>query len=447
MSQPYQYRPRTIYLSSESVNYFTSSERVTVPFSNPIIPEEGFHLAYGLSSIGMNSTVMNISEIQKNNRLQIKLFYSHERIIHLREKNPITGDYYFIDSPTPEQILKVYPLNVIHTIIIPDGLYTFELLLDYLTNYTIPSGHFYNLDKSLNLIENMVPLKLIWQPTVSGYNISIGNLTPNRFEFINVYDGLTYIHFTPKLERVQILPDELSPGLYNKLFTNFNAETSSIPISSPPSNPKRGINPPYGIEFILSNLIIEQQPDIYQDNKIKELGNESIYDGTVGIYPLGDGFNSDSYVCYYRPSLHPVYVDIQVSLPNSAIDERGASDKIARIFTLGSKIGNESFFQAWSNPKMTSLEGISGFSSLTVEFKSQENLYNFFNLDFSMEIFVCELRNEEEPSLSKEFSLPATDMISNESDKIGPATVHPFPQGAFPYRAREVQTHKRTRFH
>lgn len=465
LHSPMEHRPRTIYLSSESVNYFQSSERVSVSFTEPVVPVDGFHLAYGLNAIGFNSNAVNISERQRNNRLIIKSFYDKSLVTHIRKREPtwVPGadfeEYYIQNITGPE--LEALPTTFTQTIIVPDGHYTFQELLSYLSGtgdsfgrptLVLETGYYKDLSVSTSLASNVLPLQLVWSETNSGFVIGLTRVENER-DFRDEYeDEVSFAHLSPVLHQIQILPEETNPGLYDLLFTNYSTDSADTPISTPAHLNKKGLNPPYGLAFIVEIDSFAISPRNYSKVDIVELGNESIYDSQNAIVPNtygkeSKGLNMGVYIAYSKPILDPVYVDVIISLPNESMDERGHQNILTRLFPLGSKNGNNSFFQAWTNPKMTTLTGMSGFSNITIEFKAQEEKWNFFNLEFSIEIYICEYRDEDQKiNDTKEFSIPTEDIISSEASKIGLSSNDPLPSTHFPYRSRGLQIHKRTRF-
>ena len=80
---------KTLYISSENVDYYQSSSRVTINLQNSIVPDEGFIMMYALKSIGFNSTVMNISEAQRNNRLIFRLRYDMSQVLWYPRRKPV----------------------------------------------------------------------------------------------------------------------------------------------------------------------------------------------------------------------------------------------------------------------------------------------------------------------------------------------------------------------
>jgi hypothetical protein len=462
-------RPRTIYLSSENIDYFRSSDRNSVYLTDTLVPDEGYSLAYGISSIGFNATAMNISEKLGNNRLSFYLEYDSSAITHEMVKNPTYNpglDPEWIFTPTVSNQFK--PITV--DIIIPDGHYTFEQLLLYLSgrdplghpSFLIPSGYCYNLQKNQKSLENIVSLIFSWKMTTAGYQIDLlvtdvaikgiyDDGTPGTIDFYQLEQ------IQPRLVSVTIIPTTRKPRLFEILFTNYNTSYENIPISTPPHIRAEGFNPPRGICFSIKTDIspasLVNGNEIYPliwldvtDIDIKEIGNERIYDTSAGIFP-DKTYNFGNYKAYYQPTLDPVYVDVNISLPNVSMDEKGTKNILTRIFTLGSKEGNTSYFRAWSNPKMTLLTGLSSVSNITIDLQSQDDRWDFFNLEYSIELLVVEVEDVKDETSLNQISLPPTDAISSTSDAVGNSSYRPLPTTHFtPYRSANLQINKRTKF-
>lgn len=469
-------RPRTIYLSSENIDYFRSSDRNSVYLSETLVPEEGYSLAYGISSIGFNATAMNISEKLGNNRLSFYLEYDSSKIEYTMDPTPgwdeSSSDPPFTFNPAAPNQFK--PITV--DLVVPDGHYTFEQLLKYLTGndisvhgrpFVIPSGYCINLQKNRQSTTNILPIIFWWKLTESGYKIEYesiddqavyGRYTDGSFGSTTYYE-LEQIQ--PKLVNITIIPNAQKPRLFEILFTNYNTSYENIPISTPTHIRAHGMNPPLGVCFSINTNIspsamLPGTNDIFPLKfldtfdalgvNVKELGNEQIYDTAAGIFP-DQKYNFGKYVAYYQPTLDPVYVDVNISLPNNSMDESGSKNILTRIFTLGSKEGNTSYFRAWSNPKMTLLTGLSSVSNITIDLQSQDNRWDFFNLEYSIEILVVEVEDVKDENSLNHISLPPTDAISSTSDAVGNSSYRPLPTTHFsPYRSANLQINKRTKF-
>ncbi len=460
-----QERKRTLYISSENVDFFTSSDRITISLTENISANDGYNLAYSLKQIGFNSTAFNISEAQKNNRISFVLDYDISNVtativdsvkISPLPNDPLTYEIYkHSGHPEYNDALQLKKQKIVECVV-PDGLYTFDLLLDYLsTNFAsndslkwvIPSGYIKDARNSHNDINNIVSLALSFKETISGYTISF---LKDLDEIQSFYSTTTYPTDTfytrdlfPRLTSFSIIPSPSSPNLFNMLFTNFNTSYQPTPISTPADMDKTGLNPPNGVKFVFvvppgDDELFDSQPLNYDVNVV-ELGNENIYDVPNGIYPTSDKINYHKYIAYYKPVLDPVYIDVGISLPNYAMDERGHKNILTRIFTLGAKDGNSSLFMSWDNPKLTILDGTPSFSTITIDLSSQGDKYNFYNSEFTMELEICEIREEQpEDNPLVNVQIPPTDPISDAARVLSTQN--------FGYQTRGVQVHKRSRY-
>lgn len=460
MADKTHHRVRSIYLSSENIPEYTSSDRVNIYLGSNVAAEEGYDLAYGIRSLGFNSTAFNISEGQKNNRLVFRRYVDQTYVTRVVQYDYLNNVNTHRDL-TADQRTNL-PTSYTDDIIVPDGHYTFEDLLAYLSDSdltVISSGFVNDPAKDWRDQSNMIQIEFSWTATVGGFTIGLKNAqntTPTRLT-----DPLTAVdydirNYSPFLQGVSIEPHIRYPGLFDILFTNFNSTVESIPISTPPSVSRRGLNPPAGIYFhmametdivtpVVPAVLAEVIPFSFTGN-ITELGNETIYDTALGIFP--SKYKTSYYTAYSRPRLEPVYVDISISLPNPSIDERGHRNILSRIFTLGSDKGNTSMFQYWDTPKMNVLDGISSFNNIQLEFSSESDRWNFFNLEFSIELYVCEYLIENVMEFMKsDVEMPQSDPISDASMQTGGTPLTPLPTSHFNYHTSGIHNVKRTRFH
>ena len=448
-------RKRTLYISSENVDYFNSSDRVTINLNQSVVHEDDFILTYALKSIGFNSTAMNISEKQKNNKICYVLEYNDTHVTHVARKDAPDGDITSVVTRNlaPNEVLTIQTV----TVVVPDGHYTLSELFVYLSSYSnksivIPSGYYLDYEDDIEAASNIVPILFQWAETPSGYTIELkSDYLLDDIKGTYTYGGTDYgiRYLFSKLNRITIAPHETDPILFNTLFTNFNTEYENTPISIPPNTMKRGVNPHSGVQFNF-NINSLTRPDQITDIKIVEVGNERLYDVVNRIYPTEERINYHFYKAYYKPNLDPTYVDVMISLPNSAMDERGHRNILTRIFTLGSKDGGSSFFQMWEQPKITVLNGLSGFSSVTIDIESQENKWNFFNLEFSIEIEIDEIKEEVEQNIEDpaiDLDIPVTDAVDDAARTNGRRHQSALPKNHFyQHRGGQLQIPKRSRY-
>lgn len=405
---------RTLYISSEDVDWYQSSDVVTVNIPQSIVPDDGYMLAYALKSLGLNTSVMNISHTLRNNRMTVRLGLDISEIQYYPDRDDdfslsaldkkeweIPERYPMI----PSRVTKINEgqLEVDYPIIVPDGLYSLTDLFSYLSGSTdhdfhIPFPYYYNFSNStapdLDLFTNIFRAKFQFQLTPSGFKIGLVNSrsTSPQNSFTITDTNYTRAQLFPKVLSVTLMPDRHAPLLFNTLFTNYNSSNAREPISARAFEGRTGMNPPLGIQFKLSKGGYVQ---------ISELGNLLHYMIPAGTYPTGEKVNRNAYIAYNRPLLDPLYVDINISLPNHSIDGRGETNRLARIFTLGNLDStSKSYFRQWDNPKITTMDSVSGFHSVTVQFTSEGGKWDFFNLEFAIELEIYQVLIEsmDDPS-------------------------------------------------
>lgn len=470
--QRVQYRPRSVLLSSSNIGWYTSSETVTVYLGEPVSSEDGFDLAYGIRSLGFHNTSMNISHRLKNNSLTIRVYYDNSNVQYkLTPIDPSNHDLgYRYRTPLTTAEKENLPNYIDHEVSIPDGHYTFTELLSELKNLLgVPSGLYVNVTNSHLDTENIIHLSFQFTETVSGFTMTAYTFypAPTLVNYTWLPTGITdppaevlpINQICPLPVGYAILPSDES-SLFNLLFTNRNTDYPDVPISSPPWKRATGLNPPNGIYFglfIIDDIVNPPGADlltptktvaqpVIADGHIKELGNENIYDTKAGIYP-DKIWDHEVYKAYYKARLDPVYLEIEISLPNPSIDERGHGNTLSRLFTLGTDVGNSSLSQYWDTPKMVVLDGFTQFSSIQLNFKAEDDKWDFFNLEFTIELYVCEyLIEDNEDTNVRDVTMPPSDVITDTSINVGGSSIRPLPASHFPYRNSAIHNvHKRRR--
>lgn len=470
-------RTKTLYISSESVDYFTSSNRVNISLNEILSPSDGFNLVYCVRSVGFNSTVYNISEEQGNNRINFEITYDNTELTAKVVQGPQypeysqDGKFYnfsiikYDDGPNPRPLDTT---TVIHHLIIPDGLYTLSQLFAYLSTasdgtatnnstWTLPSGYLYDAREKHNLESNIVPIGIQWDETPFGFTILFrrgDQEIKDSYRNDDDYPGeifTTYKVFS-RITSFSIIPAPLKPLLFNTLFTNYGTSRRSTPISIPTSNYNltEGLNPHLGVKFVLNFMdgLSDESRGLNPMNltaSIVEIGNERLYDIPNGHFPTNPKINFGVYTAYYKPILNPIYTDISISLPNYAMDEKGHKNILSRIFNMGVGDGNTSLYRQFENPKMVSLAGMDAFGAIVIEFTSQSNKWNFFNLEFSIELEISEVKEEHEDDETQNVNIAPSDPISDTAAEAGISSRRPLPASHFAYHSRGVQIHKRTR--
>lgn len=472
MTSKIEYRKRSIFLSSTSIPWFSSSSTVNNYLGATVAAEEGFDLAYGIRSIGFNSTAMNISERLKNNRLTFRCSYDNSSVTLYHDPTLALspGIRYNLRAITPAEY-DALPDFIDYEIIIPDGHYTFSQLLSVLTTskanplITIPSGYYLDYQDGHKIMDNIREIPFRWVESPGGFQITIAD--PDSVSIVIPYTDINgldeyaeFIEVYPILSSVTILPSSNSDKLFNLLFTNYNTSDPNTPISQPPHENRRGMNPPLGIQFFVSTptkiTIPPADPITTRTNDtlqpfvfvgyIAELGNETLYDTRAEIYP--NEYVSNYYIAYYKPNLDPNYLDIEISLPNPSIDDRGHKNILTRLFTLGANNGNTSLFQYWDSPKMNILDGVPSFTNIQLKFTAEDEKWDFFNLEFSIELVVCEymIESAQEQNPQVDLNIPDSDPITDAAMTAGGTVLTPFPSSHFSYRSGTLHPHFHKRF-
>jgi hypothetical protein len=411
----------TLLVSSEDVNWYQTSSKATVNYPSSIVPQDGYMLAYALRSIGFNGSATNISERQKNNRLSIDIRYDLSQVTHYLERvQPLTspatiqarvppagsvpagstdGQYLWsIDTNwpiKPDHLEKksVDEIIVRYDVIVPDGLYSLTTLFQFLsgfatTDFRIPLAEWIDLTTSTRLddVNNIHYAKFLWTKTSSGFRIAfVPSDSPKTLGYTLAVSNLVISREQafPRMIGVAIHPHS-HEKLYSMLFTNYNSDDARMPISAMTSEPKTGKNPPFGIEFQYNENTLETM--------VKELGNEHHYDIPNGNYPTRHKVNTGIYQAFNIPLLDPLYVEVAINLPNHTMDGRAEKNTLTRIFVLGNfDESSTSYFRQWEQPKVTSLDSISGFNSVTITFSSEGEKWDFFNLEFCVELEIYQL--------------------------------------------------------
>lgn len=472
---------RTLYISSESIDFYNSSDTVTVSLDQTIIAEEGYVLQYCTRTIALNSSSFNICQELQNNRIRYVIKKDVSAVTAVI-KSPI-------DVPIPDghggyQNYDIYPAvsnaqlvnkykqeneEVIVDIVIPDGLYTVDQLFSFLNTNTqtpsqiIPSGYYGDARIQQNNIFNNMGIRMEWVQTNYGFTITYIEDRTTTIPRYETYDGTNHVSYDlnqlfPKLTSISIVPHPDYPKLFNQIFTNYNSSYKNTPISTPPYLSKSGLNPPEGILFKFTNVTeaTTVPPDPNPDNisdpaplflgtEITEIGNQRIYDVSNGIFPTEDKINYCRYVAYFTPIMNPVYIEVIISLPNNSSSEKGPDNILCRIPTQGASQGFQSqISRVWENPKQNILYYDGGFSTITVKFKSQSDLWNFFNLEFSLEIEFSEIpdpRDKDNLTPLVDLNLPTSDPVADTVNAagIGGKQIQPFHPSHFAHQPRGIQ--------
>jgi hypothetical protein len=401
-------RPRVLYIStSDAIDAFNPSS-CRINLSDAVIPEDGFSLVAGLRSFGFNAQAWNISEEQKNNRLDLICTYKRPEFVY--DSNTQT----WIDNPEWENPTPVNPsptnnYQEIIEIILPEGLYqTLEELLLALSQsdggvYLLPSG--FLIDRTLDNsdIKNIIPMKLNWRETSYGFlieilpnDIEIDSIQPTSVQDYTAYDTNSF------LRSIEIVPNTNYPLLYQMLFTN-NIQNVSPSVPMYEKNKSGSFNPPKSIFFRIDDPLdvsvssSEYTPwsQIYYN--ISEKGNEKYLDSINGVYQLPHlPYSSLPWKSFSTPKINPDYIDIACTgLPTSNLTASGySSNLLHRQFLQGANQGLEAMFVQFDTPIWYRLENRDQISALTFQFSTEENRWSFFNMSFNLEIVFFEVPDE-----------------------------------------------------
>jgi len=443
-------RPKRLYLTSEDIEDFNSSASCRFTMTESISAEEGFRLVYGLKSFGYLATANNFSERQQNNRLNLVLNYLEPQYLWNS-----TTSHFDINHHAGARRAQAF------SFVIPDGFYPtlddlFQVLNDPKINQ-IPSGIKYDVivtaDRHSQRVTdpNNIPLLLIW--SVEKYGFSISTQLGLGYEIKNDYRAgglvLQAHEVNPVLESLEIVPgDNDTNKLYNFLFTNLNSE-ENMPANVPASLPFKGSNPPEEVIVDLTaplsyvNAIInpvdfvdpmedffyhwhfEHTPTL-DTTFLKDEPNPSV---VFPCYALG--YRNLPLQIWYTPRLAPLYVEIDTSLETHNLTVDGyASNLLFRHFPLGADNGARSFFQSWDQPVFHHMRSARNqIDSIKIDFVCESNKWDFYNLNFFIEILIYEAPDEEELLTFDEqnFVVPGEDPMTAGLQQYSNKFSDPFP--------------------
>lgn len=447
-------RPKRLYLTSEDVQDFDDASSCRFTLREPIMADEGFRLVYGLSSFGYAATANTISTRQQNNKLHLILTYLEpEYVYHV--PNFIANPDYGVER------------NVHMELVVPDGFYPtlsvlFEVLNDQYVNY-IPSGIRYDVQASDNRIDqsavapNETALKLEWSATVYGYSVNVSlangtNASHIKNKYIHGAGFLQAYQVNRVVKSLQIVPyDEYTTNLYYLLFHNENASKNK-PANIPSNLVFEGPNPPPSVYLALNAPLSYVQnlatpPSFIDPNDQFTFhwsfgGANDPLSFTEAVFPfleVGEPWFSCQTLNYsnlplqiwYSPRLFPLYVEVDTSLETQNLTVDGfASNLFFRHFPLGADQGAKSFFQAWDQPIMHHMRSSRHqIDSIKIDFLSEGNKWDFFNMAFFIEILFYETPDEEElPSFADvPFQIPTEDAMTSSLQQYSNNFNNPFP--------------------
>lgn len=453
-SQDRMIRPRLVYLSSGDTELISNNGKIDLSLSEHISAEDGHNLMYGVRGLGYNSTVRNISERIGNNEIHLRLYYRSDPAGHPDYYNPVTQTWQAKRAATTVELV----------IKIPSGVYTLDSLFDFLSNgsdgeiinYRIPTGFYADYTLAAQTLPtnrpNEILARLVWIRTPSGFYIEV-KFDSTVVTNLTVQDALTADHdiwnVTEYLYGIRIVPTPLvqKKTLYNQLFTNSRSD--EIPSCIPDYETRTGLNPPNGIQFTFADL--HDAPTFYENIalNITEIGNEALYQTSVGHFPNpNNAFYVQYWESFHMPKINPVYVDVSTSLPVNTMTVEGTSKNLlTRVFALGGSVGNSSYSYYYDNPVIYSLEGYDRITAISLQFTAEDELWDFFDLEFLLEIIFFEVEDEKDvqnfpdPDLEMPDSDPLTTAVTNYSNQSGqhlPLTSSGISRGTLEFKRRRL---------
>jgi len=409
-------RPRSVYLTSELVPPDADASSAIYQLSETVHAQDGHDLVFGVRSFGFNASATNISRKQQNNSLQIVL-----KLQTPKYKPTSTDPVQFILDPSPDIETKIY------NIIFPDGLYTTDELFSMLSNvknYQIPSGYKYDVLNYSDIITDSVQgvwyyndifLTLHFESVDGGFKVSPefdGTSIKNKYYTEDNTKCYSADSVNKKLASISIVRNPSEPGLYDLLFTNKHSDSKDHPGEVPQYETNlRGRNPPNEILFECKITLFDtgttpDEPEVLDFVSVQNslIVEKVIYYPDINImtelskkYP-NQGFNTPNRaaVFYHTPLITPLYIDVLSDLETYNISMEGnLKGLLLRQFALGSENGGTSFFQYYDNPvfyKMSASRDV--IDSIRISFRSEGGKWDFFNMEFFLELLVFEYPKE-----------------------------------------------------
>jgi hypothetical protein len=426
-------RPKLLYISSENVPYDADSSSSTYQLKESIIAQDGYHLEFGVRSFGFNAAATNISKKQNNNTLILKVYSISPQYVLSPETNTFNLDN------SPQFIESKFEL------IFPEGLYTIDELFSLLSdenNYSIESGYKVDVINYLDefveyngqLVRNSLKLSLNFARSTGGFTVGVkmtDQEIKNNYLDINMNRYLAAYEVNYQLKGVSIVRDPVNFGLYDLLFTN-KITAPDHPGYIPQFEMNiRNQNPPSSIDFnIFVSLFFEEGVTEQSSDYLSPM-NSFIFDTTYDTelntlqqldkkYPsLGVLEKNRGARFYHLPDINPLFVDVISDLPVSNVSTSGASKGIlVRLFSIGSNNGGTSYYQSFDQIVMYPISSSRDIiESLRLTFQSEGGKWNFFNLDFCLELYICEKSKEgfiqnNEDGANELQSMPITDDVT-----------------------------------
>lgn len=452
-------RPRLIFLSTEDVRNYEDASSVRVSLRDQIFAQDGFKLSYGVKSFGYNTNVMNISSVQNNNSITLEVTYLLAQYVYDPGENEIYTGKFVPNPKVPEGSLGTYEKKLIEIILPDDNYDTVDKLFQTLTDYirlAVPSGWYFDRTKPNSGVYYEIGFPLKFESFVNGFAIDIDSQSSiqvkQAYELVTDV-GLQYFsawQVNDKISEITIVPTQNKPGLFNLLFTNTKSSIPNKPVCLPSFSIQSGMNPPKGISFIIDTTTYATyippggSATIYSSTELidvilllkyqlKELGNENLLDTTASPakYPNEIIYRRDNlpYFSYFTPDIHPIYLDVQSNLENLNMTQEGYQrNLLLRQFIVGASSGTSSFYQQWDTP-VTYIVDAPSISSFELKFSSQGDKWNFFNLEFTMEVLIFEIVDEKsQPDfIEPTFQMPGEDALTSFLQQTQRSGNNPYP--------------------
>lgn len=444
-------RPKKIVVTSDEINDFNTSSRAIFNFVEGIHASDNFKFAYGVTSLGFSTSAWNISENQKNNKLIYSLKYSEPKYIYNKDTGTFT-------QSSQNEYENVYGVTI------PDGYYgTLDELFDVMNDphhVSLLTGIHYDLtlgsesDKEVFNESNNLTLNVVWGAYPNGFKIRLDldlyrkeNDKITNFYLIDDDGDYGYDAYltNPRLISLEILPAEKN-SFFSLLFKNYSDKINrpcsapsllpAINLKNPPDKIVFNIDYKFGSNKSYSNTNPELDK-IHIDNSIPEIDKLTGFHFTVYEEPnteinkrihnvapiIPSTMINYPYISYYKPLINPLYIDIQSDLESTNLIESGASKNILlRQFLPGNNQGIVDFYETWENPAWIYTDR-TNINSIVLEWSSEQNKWDFFNLRFVLEITFYEYQEEMDDNdiLNEQFNLPQADPLTETVNQyIGP---------------------------
>lgn len=451
-------RPRRFFITSDSIDDFVTSSHALYNIQEGLVAEDGFAFAFGIASIGFNSTAFNISEAQGNNKLIYRLHYKKPLYIPVTGSLNNAGEYEYEENVDADDD----PVIIDKTIIIPNGYYnSLSDLFAYLNdekNIFIGSKIFYDIhadpENDSFLDTNEVPIKFEFAlnssntgytiKTKLGFNDSTRELRNYYQDNSKTAQGLEAYFVQNRIFTIEIRP-HADRGLYDLLFKN-NTSFINQPPNAPNFISDTGlVNPPRAVVFVLQHTLSSSQEPTVTDPYV-DLGtvSPSIDEINAGFtfwiendpnadlrfrvahdsdYVIRSDLLNYPFVSYFLPRLNPLYIDIQSDLETNNFTDSGSNKNVLiRQFLPNMQNGATDFYEAWDTPvwHATTRRNI---NSIRITFNSEGDKFNFFNLLFVIQLVIFEYpEGQDFQNIADEvFQLPSDDPLTAQLNAyIGP---------------------------